>query len=423
LAPLFTIALRGKETLSRVPGAEVNVSVALEVLGPELSTVAEVDGEDSASFYGLLMRFLPRLVSDDQKVGWTHRINLPARAPRERHGQFTNDLVDTHRAVLKAVAGSGGDGEQIPAISVHIGTNARKQIDVLHRISDWVISVDRFLGVELFDVPAPGSGNQRDRTYLLDYAPEFLEGVGQRMIVTTSHRDEVMEILGRAMHELGFGAVEESVGAVLDHLKAVSGRLALRMVGDDAHAREAVGLGVVAAYLRATGELENGVLVPVDAHPELFAPRSTSRRPGSSGLRCDLILFKLHRSRIVATLIEVKARSAPTPSDELVQRMIDQIVATEEVLRDLFFRKEPMRLDHVLQRSRLATIITFYVRRARRYGLIADDQRFKELENALAKYEASGADLHVERRGFVVNVLCWPSHSHLFVSVIRRSDS
>ena len=89
-------------------------------------------------------------------------------------------------------------------------------------------------------------------------------------MVTTAQRGEVVSVLSKAMHELGFGLVEESVGDVLEHLKTVSGRLALRVIGDDSHAREAVSLGVVAAYLRARGDLSDAILIPVDSHPELF---------------------------------------------------------------------------------------------------------------------------------------------------------
>src|SRR5439155_23117077 len=124
-------------------------------------------------------------------------------------------------------------------------------LDRLHHISDWVITLDRYLGVEYFDDPSAPDLARVSRTYLLDYAPESLEAIGHRMRVTTSQRDEVEAILTRAMVDLGFEMVEESVGEVLAHLKTISGRLALRVVGDEARAREAVSLGVVAAYLRS----------------------------------------------------------------------------------------------------------------------------------------------------------------------------
>ena len=57
---------------------------------------------------------------------------------------------------------------------------------------------------------------------------------------------------------------------VLDHLQVVSGRLALRLIGRSTLATEAVSLAAVIAHLRRRGELNRAVVVPVDAHQEVF---------------------------------------------------------------------------------------------------------------------------------------------------------
>jgi DNA phosphorothioation-dependent restriction protein DptH len=67
-----------------------------------------------------------------------------------------------------------------------------------------------------------------------------------------------------------------------------------------------------------------------------------------------------------------------------------------------------MRLDHVLQRARLATILGFYLRRQHLYGLVGNDQRYAELEAALSKYEAGGMDLATERLVYVVTMAGQP---------------
>lgn len=372
--------------------------------------VDQADGEDSSSFYGLLARFLPHFSSSDSGCTWEHRLSFPTQAPRDHHpvrGAYTNDLVDTHKAYLtcaSALLGAGVGNNKIPAVVARLEPEDRVRLDMIHHLSDWVITLDRFFGVEFYDDPSNPDLSRVAQKYLLDYAPEFLEGLGHRMLVTTSHRDEVEEILSRAMEDLGFGAVEESVGEVLAHLKTVSGRLALRIIGDESRAREAVSLGAVVAYLRATGQLRDSVVIPVDAHPELFAPSARRKKEGAPRARCDLILVRFARPRLIATLIEVKSRGAAGTSEELLHRIADQIEATEEVFRDLFFRKDPPRLDHALQRSRLATVLRFYLRRALRYGLIGDDESAKNLEQAIGRIESGVPDLRVERRGFVVNL-------------------
>ena len=185
--------------------------------------------------------------------------------------------------------------------------------------------------------------------------------------------------------------IEESVGEVLRHLKTISGRLALRVVGDTSRAREAVSLGVVAAYLRARGELDDAILIPVDAHPEIFGLWAR-RAQAAPRARCDLMRIRFQRGRLAVTFIEVKSRAAAGHSEELAHRIVDQIEATEQVMRDLFFRRDPRRLDHVLQRSRLATVLRFYLQRAWRHNLISSEDRREELEAAIARLEGGIPD-------------------------------
>lgn len=408
LAPLFAAAIRPIELLSEAPDGDAHVSVAIDYLSSQVAVVPEEANEDSASFYGLLVRFVPQFSAASGTSTWRHQLAFPEHAGRVKHpgfGPYTNEILDSHRDYLETVAAFlPGDGLGMPSVVAALTPEERGAVDELHRRSDWVITLDRFFGVEFYDDPGDVELSRVARKYLLDYSPEFLDGLGHRMLVTTSHREEVEEVLSRAMTELGFGLVEESVGEVLDHLKTISGRLALRIIGDDAHAREAVSLGVVAAYLRAHGELEDSILIPVDAHPELFAPSSRPRKQGTPRARCDLIRIRFQRNRLVATFIEVKSRAAAGESDELMNRIADQIEATEDVFRNLFFRDSPGRLDHVLQRARLATILRFYLRRAHRYGLVRSKDNYAELESSIRRLEAGLPDLIVDRRGFVVNL-------------------
>jgi DNA phosphorothioation-dependent restriction protein DptH len=409
LAPLFDLALRPLTGSLELPSGDTNLTVAIDSLSPEIRNMPQFDVEDSASFYGLLPRFLPQFSATEAGGHWQHHISFPEDATRERHpvtGPYTDELVDTHRGILRCIAhlAPGGNQDLHPGIVVEFSPEDRIRVDKAHYRSDWVITLDRFFGVEFFDDPSDPNLAGVAKRYLLDYAPEFLEGIGHRMLVTTSHREEIEEILGRAMSEMGFGMVEESVGEVLNHLKKISGRLALRVLGDDSRAREAVSLGVVAAYLNVRGELENSILIPVDAHPELFGVQARKKTGSTRHERCDLLRIQFLRNRLAATFIEVKSRVSSPASEDLLERIVDQIDATQEVFRDLFFRRDPVRLDHVLQRSRLVTILRFYLRRAWRYGLISDKAQYAAMETAIGRLESGIPDLRVDRWGFVVNL-------------------
>jgi hypothetical protein len=408
-APFFSVSVRPIADASRIPGGEVNLSMIFDTLAPQISTSPYASGMGSASLYGLLMRMQPEFEATEQRVAWRHRFSVPDPNQTAKHpvsSSYTGSLLELHRSFLAGIAQlicPGGENS-FPVVEVTISQEARDELNLIHEQSDWVITLDRFFDVEFFDAPRQERLSDISRKYLLDYAPEFLEGLGHRMLVTTTHREEVEQILARAMTDLGFGEVEDSVGKVFDHLKTISGRLALRILGDGARAKEAVSLGVVAAYLKARGELFDSMLVPVDSHPELFGPRRAKRKSEAS-LRCDLIQLRFVRNRLVAGFIEVKSRSAAGHSDELLNRITDQIESTVEVFQSLFFSDRPQRIDHSLQRTRLATILRFYLRRADRYGLITSPEALTKLEDGITRLETGISELRVERTGYVVNLL------------------
>ena len=130
-------------------------------------------------------------------------------------------------------------------------------MSTLHQQSDWVLTIDRHFGVEYFDTPSDTGLAAPANQYLLDYTPEFVDGVGHRLVVTTQWQEEVTDILGGAMEELGLSRDPTSCSELLSTLKMISGRLALRLVGDDPRgevgqdtlAKETVSLAVVANFL------------------------------------------------------------------------------------------------------------------------------------------------------------------------------
>ena len=401
---------------------EVNVAISIDRLEPTIEAVPDAVG-DSSSFYGLLCRFVASYTSSADGARWTHRLLLPSQSARDRHPvvpTLTDDLAETQRAVLRGVAAViGAEDGDLPAVIATVRPEDRGVIDGIHARADWVVTLDRFLGPEFFDDPGNADMSRVARTYVLDYGPEFLEGLGHRLMVTTSRRDEVLAVLSRAMDELGFGLVEDSVGEVLSHLKTVSGRLALRVVGDDAHAREAVSLGVVTSYLGSKGLLNDAILIPVDAHPELFGPNAP--REASSRSRCDLLRVRFGRGRMDVAFIEVKSRSAAAQSEELMQRIAEQIQATEDVVRALFFRRDPPRLDRTLQRSRLATILRFYFGRSQRYGLITSDESLRMMSDSIDRVESGIPEM--SPNGLGLSSICSASRSRPSASGTRPSSS
>lgn len=415
LAPVAQVALRPIEQLPDPPGGDVNLALLIDEARPSLSSCEAITDSDSVSVYGLLTRVASDFQSTESTARWVHQIALPAGASRERHPivpGYTADLVDTHRLLLdgvRRVLFPGATPDSQPSLTVELSYEERNRLDRVHHSADWVILLDRFIGIDLFDDPADQYLATSARKYLLDYAPEFIEGLGHRLVVTTAWREEVEDILALAMKDLGFSAVEESVSEALHALKSVSGRLALRMIHDNTRAREAAGLGAVVAWLKSTGELSNSVLLPVDAHPEIFSVaqmRGTKADgDGDAGTlsRCDLVQIRLRSNRLDVAFIEVKARSGVTGLTDLADRMSDQMEATERRFRELFFNPAE-RIDHVVQRSKLAAVLRFYARRAARYGFFADPGEAQEALRLIGKLESGIPQMKPVYRGFIVDL-------------------
>lgn len=425
LNPLFSVAIRPLRSDDQSPARDTNVTLLIDQLRPRVLTALPDSDEDSVSFYGLITRMIPRFISSDALTEWSYRIGLPAEASRERHptsSAYTSDLVDTHREILRAVAEvvGGANTQGLPEIHASLDHDQRARIDRLHGRSDWVVTLDRFFGVEYFDEPLNPDLARVARKYLLDYAPDFLDGVGHRMVVTTTHRGEVEELLARAMRDLGFDGPPEAVNDILENLKAVSGRLALEVLAEEPRVREAACLGAAVTYLRSLGDLNDCLLVPVAAHPQLLAAGRRRRRSRDEVQRCDLLRVQFSRARVVATFIEVKPAIATANQEEVLHRIADQILGTEGVFRSLYFSDTPRRLDHLLQRSRLVTLFRFYLRRAARYGRLTSPDQVERIQESLAKLESGLGELKVNRQGIIVDPRSGPQEPLRFREVDIR---
>ena len=206
-------------------------------------------------------------------------------------------------------------------------------------------------------------------------------------------------LLADAMQGLDLAAVEDSVRLVLDHLQVVSGRLALRLVGRSTLATEAVSLAALIAHLRRRGELDGCLVVPVDAHQEVFG----ATRGDSEVRRCDVILVRTTARTMRMECVEVKSRRAAALPAALVDDIVDQLDATVAMLHDTFFRTDPPRIDAELQRARLGGILRHHADRALAMGLL-DHRRRGEVERMIEKVEDGALVPEIGRRGYVISL-------------------
>lgn len=378
------------------------------------------------SLFGLLARFQGRRVSQEAaargdestEVRWQYRAAAP-RARRLDHPSdpaLSNSLAEGAAAMLRATAAllAPGSTDREPVIEVTLTPELVRVLEVMHDRTDWVVTIDRFFGVDYFDSPNdPVVGRLAER-HIIDYSPEFIEGLGHRMIVTTAWRAEIEAILRRTMVASGMAGGGGDVRDLLAILKTVSGRLALRAL-TPAGASQAVGLAVALRWLEQQGRSQNAVVIPVDVHQDVFAPAI----PGKEAvqLHCDLLLIEFRAGFVHLSLVEVKHRRQPQDDlSELAEGMQGQIRATRDRVVGRFFDLD--RIDAPVQRAVLGTISRFYVDRAERYRLMTPDAA-QGIRKAIGQYERSGAAIRTELHHAIVVSMATPDREDYIADPFR----
>lgn len=368
----------------------------------------------AASFQDLITPLVSRRDETPNRVTWAVGPALAARG--ERRG---SDLVDAHRS-QQAALGRHLGGRDGVALLASLEADQLAVVDAVHQRADWVITVDRYVGLDFYDENQAGglSGG-----YVLDYAPDFIEGLTQRLTVTTAHRPEVLRLLGDAMQGLGLAAVEGSASGVLDRLQVVSGRLALRLLGNTTMAREAVSLAALMTHLDRRGKLDGLIVVPVDAHPEIFGV--AQRADDGPARRCDLMLVKVTSRSFSIECVEVKSRKDAALPGQLADHIVEQLTETRELLIDQFFATDPPRIDGDLQRSRFAGLLHYYADRAHANGLIGED-KIADVHRNIDRTEETAARPEISMQGYVISLegnQGFPSqHRGVDISVLTADD-
>ncbi|MEO7021435.1 MAG: ATP-binding protein [Ktedonobacteraceae bacterium] len=407
--PGLTVTARPISQLEQTPLPEAHLAVVTDFTRPAIVASlpsAEPLSSDTSSFslYGLVNRFIAQFTTDSQGLLWRHRIVTEGIRKPEPHPagpRYSETLIELQTALLRAGGYLlGGPPEARPVLEVRLDANRRDLLERLHQNTNWVITLDRFFTLDYYDSPNEPGLDDVARKYVLDYSPEFTEGLGHRMMVTTSWHEEIGSLLSQAMNELGFASIEQSVSRLLHHLKMISGRLALEALESPNGVSAAVGLGVVTAWLQKNKKLRQAVLVPVDIYPRLFSQEGTGKSARGEK-RCDLVLITLKRNIVDATFIEVKWRRGHVPFEGLAQDMVLQMEGSAQAIKNRFFNEQ--RVDGALQRSYLANVLRFYFERSRRYGLFDPEFADSFLEH-VTRLEKMGLEFRPSYEGYIVSL-------------------
>ena len=291
----------------------------------------------------------------------------------------------------------GLDGKE-PVLRLAITNENMQRLTEIHRRSDWVITADRFIQLSLYENLL---ARQNSNIVILDYSPDFVDGFGDRITLTTTKFSEITRVIGKAMNDLGLDNKGISAVDVIRDLSKISGRLAMRMLNDNSLATEALGLCAAMRYLQRKEWLENTIIIPVDAHQDLFGLNRFD--PNGTKERCDLLLVKiLEDGSYKLDLVEVKARKGRYVAD-LPIWMKNQLDNTESLLNKLLFSEDANRVDRDVQWSRWISLLHFYLDRSHIHGTILTENVDK-LHNLIEIIGENQQPPVFNKLGFIVSL-------------------
>lgn len=354
--------------------------------------------------YGLLS-FLERDFSLHPSPLW--RSGLLAAAGGDRHPSdksHTDRLIKLQQAVERCVAQSASSNGLVPILQTEISPEKADNLRELHRRCDWIITLDRNGGIEYFDSPR----DNRDvyDVFVIDAVPERDDLGSLQLITSTSNLAEIRNLLDGTLDQMGLSHSRKNAEFLMDHLKALSGRLAIRLTGQKAPSSELIALALSHANCEQSGKgdecwvpLNEGFLVPVDDIRDLIPPLSGSTTTAqdddtsNGNARPDLIYVSMvPRKGLSFQFIEVKYRRnlSSSRSPEVLNIIQRQVQSLRKRWDEWYSEDNVAPSFRAVRRAKLARMLRFYADKAHRHYL--SDERYNALVAEIDRMIEKGGD-------------------------------
>lgn len=382
---------------SHVRAAHLGLAFDLFEARLETRPIAQLGEARPLNAYGLI-RSIERTVDLDDDPVWTTwpPIDLTGESAPENK-TFGERLRRLDRMTGRCVARAlGGGPEDWPVVVTRLPATHRERLDRLHERSDWVVTIDRNAGLEYFDAPRERP-DVFDR-FVIDAVPERDDLAALQLVTSTTNLDAVRDLVDEALAAMGLSSSERNSRFLVGQLKALSGRLAIRLTNGGSRTPELVALALMQANCAAAQsedgawlDLRNGVLVPVDEIAD-FAPIVVAAADTEGGRRADFIHVSAPvRGPLEFRFVEVKHRLhlRTARQSELLAHIAAQTSDLRRRWMDWFFGKRQAPLERVVRRSQLARLLRFYIERAARHLLSEAGRRrlLAEVDQLLLKEE------------------------------------
>ena len=355
-----------------------HLSILLDVFPAEEISVSPVK-KAFPPLYGLIQDYDDNFIDDESGTFWqkSPRIGTNLQAGNSGCYDLLTNLTAKICSAISAVATTGANFAGVPVITLGLDSKERELIYQIHQVSDWVFTIDRNMGIEFFD-----HGGRKNRPdYLIDFVPGTSAHTTHNLIISSRSTDELEAMLRPVLEIHGLTADQNQTVAILAHLRSLSGQLALKLISADTQQKEALGLALARLYLEYQGALANQIIIPLDAHTDLYKSSSGDEVEDSVSLqRTDLALFDLdlNSRTITCNLVEVKCYSDVgdfSAFNQLKERISGQINQSERIIQRHFdpALKKNDRPDRLLKSRELALLLRFYLERALRYKIFEND--------------------------------------------------
>ena len=351
------------------------------------------------SFYlnGVVSRPVVQVEKTDKGYMWHRYISEePLPNPVSTFANETQELFSTIERIV-ALSMTTDLDMSVPSLTLSIKDRNSVMLSLVHDVSDWVITFDKNMGPEFYDIPS----KEGEMPYLLDYLPSAeLNGISS--FLTCRPTSEIEGLMAPHFKTFGINVDDRtSFMELLADIRSVSSSMIMQLDSTKNKAFEVLGTTLMKRMLRKKGLLDDTFIIPIDLHQEIFRDMDAD-----SFKRADDLLVDFHTAKreIVFTVIEIKCRQDLNDEElaALQEKMELQIENTISALRTRYDMeyKTPDRLDRELMTLELQSLLLFYARRAARYNYLHEETA-QEYEKFILSLSKGDYTIRFKRMGLI----------------------
>ena len=351
------------------------------------------------SFYlnGIVTRPVVQVEKSEKGYMW-HRYMSEVALPNPV-SSFATETQQLYSTLQRMIAHSMTTDHEVsvPSLTLSIKDKNSIMLSLVHDFSDWVITFDKNMGPEFYDIPC----KQGETPYLLDYLPSAeLNGISS--FLTCRPTSEIEGLMAPHFKSFGINVNDKtSFMELLADIRSVSSSMIMQLDSSRNKVFEVLGTTLMKRMLCKKDLLNDSFIIPIDLHQELFKDLDSLSLERADDLLVD---FHPEQREIVFTVIEIKCRQNLS-DDELAalqDKMQHQIDNTILALRSHFDieYKSPDRLDRELMTLELQSLLIFYSRRAARYNYL-NEETAKDYEKFIMSLSQGDYTIRFKKLGLI----------------------